>query len=298
MLIQSGFGFPWEDERLVPANKLLRKSDLHGCDPVEIGAADDWVVLQTGPWTVWLKTLKDGRFPKVNDIVPNRNSATATMHVSDADAKFLGDAAKNMPGNDDLNAPATVDLNGAVTIRTKGTEDSKPTEVVLSSSRRDGDAIRFSTDRRMLTRALEMGFRSVDVINAESPICCREPNRTFLWALLQKGGIIKSDPGATRVESSSGRQATPTASTIPEVKLPMKKSNNTNGIAASDSRQSSSEPASVDAMIASAEASRSTLRESATQLTTLISDLKQHRKQTKSLQSALKSIRELQPAGL
>lgn len=298
LLIQSGFDFPWEEERLVPANKLIRSNDLCRDVPVEIGAAPDWVVLRTGPWTVWLKTLKDGRFPKANDIVPNRNSSTTTMHVSDADADFLNAAAKNMPGNDEHNAPVTVDLNGAVTIRTKGTGDMKPTEVVLTGSRRDGDAVRFSTDRRMLTRALSLGFRSVEVINAETPACCREPNRTYLWALLQRGGIIKPDPDATRVESAIAKQAHSTAP-LPKAIPPMKKNDNTNGDAATKlCGQSGTEVVSVEALIASAEETRSTMRDSASQLTKLIADLKQHRKQTKSLQSALKSIRELQPAGV
>jgi len=62
LFVQNGFQFPWDDELLIPANRLLVKSDLIIGELVEIGRTTDWVTLRSGPWTVWLRIEKEARF--------------------------------------------------------------------------------------------------------------------------------------------------------------------------------------------------------------------------------------------
>ena len=90
---------------------------------------------------------RDSPIPRVDDHLTPISESTTTLQLSDADAEFLTNAVKRLPTVDESNSPITVDLNGAVSIRAKGPEDQAPTEIVLSSSHRHGDAVRFNKNR-------------------------------------------------------------------------------------------------------------------------------------------------------
>ncbi|MBV09485.1 hypothetical protein [Rubinisphaera sp.] len=291
LLLQSGFSFPWDNEVLIPANRLLSSSDLRSNAEVQIGCTEDWTCLRSGPWTVWLLINKKDRFPQVDDVAPSVNSVTSTMLISDADAEFLSKAVKRLPSNDNLNHPVTVDLNGAVSIRAQGTDDPQPTEVVLTSSRRDGEAIKISTNRHFLARAVQMGFRAVEVHGQESPLVCREPERTYVWAALGKAGIIAATPEAIRIEServtNTFSQPTrrkhfampKTESHAPQNRLP--KTDNTE-------LESSLTP------LQAAEALRDSLKVTLTHTRELIAALKKRKKQSRLVESTLASLKQLQ----
>ncbi len=53
--VQSGFSFPWEEDLLVPAHRLLSTGDLQDHQRVEIGNTEDWFTLRSGPWTLWFR---------------------------------------------------------------------------------------------------------------------------------------------------------------------------------------------------------------------------------------------------
>lgn len=289
MLIQSGFTFPWDDALLVPANRLLTSGDLATGEQVEIGRTDDWVVLRSGPWTVWLKIDHEARFPNVDDHLRPVSDASSTLHLSDSDSEFLAKAVKRLPAREEFNAPITLDLNGAVSLRAKAADQPAPMELVLTGSRRDGEAIRLTTNRNYLSRAARLGFRSVHIFGQEVPVACQDQHRTYMWAVLEKNGIVQSDPDATRIESP------------PSARTPSRKGQQENMNRANQSedshrkrrpkKQATAESASV---IAQAEALRDTLAQARTQARDLISSLKRQRRQSKSLQSALSSIRQLQ----
>ena len=100
--------------------------------------------------------------------------------------------AKDLAGAESitLNLPATVDLNCSVAVRAVGENQSTPTEIVLSNSTRKGRTIRFSTNRTYLARAVELGFRQLQVVGQDIPVCCRDEHRVYVWAVLGKDGII------------------------------------------------------------------------------------------------------------
>ncbi|QDU98776.1 hypothetical protein Pla8534_66500 [Lignipirellula cremea] len=287
--IHSGFAFPWEGEVLVPASRVITRTELSKAAFVNVGKSDDWFILHAGAWRVWLKINKDARFPKVDQNVPSANAACSTMHLSDADAVFLAKAIQRLPSNGEFNKPVTVDLNGAVSVRAVEASESKPTEIVLTSSSREGDAIRFSTNREYLARATRLGFRSVHITGQESPACCRDQQRTYLWALLGKAGVVPSDPEATRIESPTSHH---TIAISQERNKPMITGKPEHPPKQAESSQA--ETVSVDSLIESAESVKASLRESTSQVTELIAALKRHRRQSKTLQSALSSIRALQ----
>ncbi len=289
MLIQDGFAFPWEGDLLVPACRGLASPELRPAGQVEVGKSDEWVTLRIGPWTVWLKIDKEGRFPNVEDHLRQVESATSTLQLSDADAEFLTKAVKRLPATDDFNAPVTLDLNGAVTLRAKGADQPNPLELVLASSRRDGEAVRFSTNREYLARAARMGFRSMHIFGPEVPVCCQDQHRKYVWAVLEKSGIVMSDPEATRIESPA-----PAATSTRRKPTPITRRNIQPMPEPSNHEDNGSDSQSVSELLDAAENLKASLRESLVQTTTLIAGLKRHRQQSKRIRSAVLSLKQLQ----
>ena len=103
-----------------------------------------------------------------------RRRATATSWPTPC----RGCRAKRRP-----NRPITLDLNGQVLIRGKAADQSRATELVLSNSRLEGDAITVNSNREYLLRALRLGFREVHLYGNELPVLCDDGRRQFVWAL-------------------------------------------------------------------------------------------------------------------
>lgn len=294
LLLQDGFTFPWDDEVLVPASRVFASADLNAGHSFQIGKTDDWVTLKGDLWTIHLRVEKEARFPHIDDHLPQTEQAPSTLHLSDADAQFLTKAVSRLPASEDFNAPVTVDLNGAVSIRAKAADQTTATELVLTASRRDGDAVKFSTNREYLARAARLDFRSVQVFGPETPACCREGNRAYVWALLGKEGVIKSDPEATRIESSPATSAKPQPRTTNKRRntRPMPQANNNNSHHHNDDNGNDQQSASE--LLDAAEQLKTSLRDSLTHTTTLIAGLKRHRQQSKRIRSAVLSLKQLQ----
>ncbi len=291
LLLQSGFSFPWDDEILIPANRLLSSSDLRSNAEVQIGRTEDWTCLRSGPWTVLLMINKKDRFPQVDDVAPSANSVASTMLISDTDAEFISKAVKRLPSNDDLNHPVTVDLNGAVSIRAQGTDDPQPTEIVLTSSSRDGDAIKISTNRHFLAQAVQMGFRAVEVHGQETPLVCREPDRTYVWAALDKAGIIAANPDAVRVESEQATNTPPQPTRRTHPAMPKTESQPPhNRLPKTETYESESSLTPLQV----AEALRDSLKVTLTHTRELIASLKKRNKQSRLVESTLASLKQLQ----
>src|SRR5690606_13734390 len=139
-----------------------------------------------GPWTIHLKIQKDARFPQVDDHVPAAGSATAVVRLDAGDAAFLSDALNRLPCSDSHNQPITLDLNGQEVLRSRASDGSPTTELILTSSRLEGEPLRASTNRRFLARAVKLGFHAVELRSQEAPVCCRDEHCAYVWALLGK----------------------------------------------------------------------------------------------------------------
>ncbi|WP_164104575.1 hypothetical protein [Candidatus Laterigemmans baculatus] len=288
LFVQDGFHFPWDDERLVPACRVFGCPDLETGGPLEIGSTDDWVVLRRGPWTIHLRIEKAGRYPRVDDCIPQPSRTQSTLRLSVSDASFLKRALRRIPSSDELNSPVTVELNGSVAIRAKSSDQPAPTEVVLTGSRREGEALRFNTNRDFLARAVRMGFRDVEFAGAESPACCRDARRVYVWSLLSKEGAILADPAAVRIESpaESARPVSPTR---------QQNSRRFSAVtpAVTSRAAAEHEAASLTRVTEHVEALEESLRELLRRTTALAQDLKR-RPSTSHLPSAVGSTERLQ----
>jgi len=298
LLVQKGFNFSWEGDVLVPRNRLFGCKELASEGPLRIGLSEDWLTLQTGPWTFHLAVSKESRFPKTEDFVQRPDMAIARLQLAPSDAAFLADALQRLPcGEDDLNHAVTVDLNGQVVVRAQANGSRAPTELVLSRSTSSGENLRFVTDRNYLARALKLGFCDVCLYGTESPVQAFGDDRAYIWAPLSQDGAIKPNNKAVRIASDDGQS--PPCSTEPSPPIrrvtAMSRSTRPQNPIADENENGNGQPdaaGSLDA-IEKAEALRSTLRAALGQISELISALKQQKKTTRSVQSALATLRQL-----
>ena len=111
LLVEGGFQFPWDDNVLVPGGKLFTHREFRTDEDVGVGRADDVVVLNVGPWTAWMSIETERRFPEIDHVIPDIDSAIATVSIPQDDGDFIARVVKQLPANDEQHSPVTVDLN-------------------------------------------------------------------------------------------------------------------------------------------------------------------------------------------
>jgi len=295
LLVQRGFTFPWADDLLLPRTTVFHCKELPRDATVRIGKADKWIGLRIGPWTIWLASAAEGRFPKVEEHVPRADSCESRLQLSGADARFLLKSLRRLPTSSPDTLPVTVDLNGQAVIRGQGESQPHPTELLLSGSKPLGEPVRFNTNRGYLQRALALGFREFHVSGATSPVLCQDENRSYIWALLEPEAALKPDCNAVRIESppvpvpsktrTLRKRRSPTAMTNAPAKP---------AVARSNTPVTKVDSPGVETLIDQAEALRAALRETVAKTRELIAGLKRHRKQNRIVRGTLASLRQLQ----
>jgi len=300
-LVQSGFALPWNDDLLVPASDVFTCRELPGDQPIQVCKTEDWVTFKTGPWTISLKLEKDARFPDVSRHIGDPAAAASHLRIADSDGDFLNDALPRLPCEDNTNCPITLDLNGQVLIRGKAADQSRATELALSSSRLEGDPIIVNSNREYLLRALRLGFRDVHFYGREQPVLCDDGRRQLVWALLSPDSPILSSPDLIRIastlhqaEDTSGhpqprRRRTTVSEPTTQTQTPGEKP------ATKAKRSSASKrPSPIEQAIAF----RDALRAAVVQANELIRSLKQQRREARLVQTTLASLKQLQKVGV
>jgi hypothetical protein len=200
-LVQSGFKFPWNGGLLVPANPVFKSAAFSDDPEVRLGQSENWVAFRMGLWTIQLAIENERRFPDIKGCLPLASATTTRLRISDADARFLERSLSRLPHNETSNGAVTVDLNGAIAVRGRSADSPGPTELVLTGSSRLGNQVCLATDRKFLERAVRLGFRELCFVADNAPVVCRDGQREYFWALLDKNGIVKSASDAVRIES-------------------------------------------------------------------------------------------------
>ncbi len=300
ILSQTGFTFGFEDSVLVPALPILGCRELDLGEQVAVGRAGDWIGFGVGHWLVLLRINKDGRFPQVDDILPNHEFARSRLELSASDAEFLGQLLPQLAVGSDHDEPITLDLNGRVLIRSRESEESRSTEVELTSSRLTGEPVAVSMNRRYIERAMKLGFRDVFVYGAESPLLCRDERRRFLWALLDPTSVVPRGDDPIRIESPLA--TTPFSTTPRPTKESKMTASESTAPAASTPVQSTqhrtrtkrARPAATGSSIEQAIALRDALLVAMRQANELARTLKRQRRQERIVANTLASLKVLQ----
>ncbi len=233
----------------------------------------------------------------------------------------------DLPGDADGSADNSSDgVKRPLTIRAKSENQSQVMELVLRNSDCTGEAIRFNTDRTYLARACQFGLRTLNVFGSDKPVLCQDENRSFVWALLSANGVLKPTKDAIQIASETHvNQTTTNRATRADVKPTNRKSksrtntmtkqtngastksNPRNGKPQNNNSQNGKSPngnaktngnaideaVGVDNVIEIAEELKTSLRDSLAKTNELISGLRRHKKTTKTVQSALASLRQL-----
>ena len=296
-LMQTGFTFPWTDAILVATSDAFTSNEFADADAVQIGRSADWVSIQANSITLHLQIEKEKRFPSIDLQIPTNDSAGTTLSLSDDDVDFLLTSAKRLPGASDPNAPVTVELNGVVAIRAVAEDQSNPTELVLSNSRRIGDELLFNTDRTFLTRAAELGFRDILLRSDKAPAYCQDDRRTYIWALLSEEGAITSSAQTNRISSPViSNSQTPPRKTRTSMTTPQTPTTKATARPAQPAA-TTTEPEPILSLLEQAETLRDSLSQALSDTRDLITAIKRNQKQNRLVETTLRSLKQLEHIG-
>ncbi|OAI54618.1 hypothetical protein AYO44_14640 [Planctomycetaceae bacterium SCGC AG-212-F19] len=294
LLVQSGFKFPWKDNVLIPRMTLFSANVLPTVVPLKVGRTGTHVVFQAGSWTVALPADTESRFPPYDQVIPK--ATRTTWAIAPADADVLIRTLPRLPGDKVSDAPVTVDLNGQVHVRAKAEDQTHPTDLKLEQSKVTGSPVRFAVNRHWLLRALQLGFREVRIAEPDVPLLCAEPQRKFLFMPLSKECVLPPSPDAIRITPTAVHSLPPTSLRKRKEKImamPQPKPSAPPG----PPRTNPNPPSIMPMMdpVSEAEALQTVLREALGRMNHLVLVLKQRRRQHKLVDSALTSLRQLQP---
>ena len=147
----------------IPAVPVFGSRELVQTGTLRIGKTDSHVCLRTGPWTFFLRIDRDGRYPRVEEVVPRPGRNGTVCRLDGQDAAFLSQTLSRLVEGKDEAPTVTLDLNGRVIVRARSEGQDRPHEVVLECSTATGPAVRLASNGRYLKRALDLGLTEFQI---------------------------------------------------------------------------------------------------------------------------------------
>jgi hypothetical protein len=126
---QTGFEFPWREGVLVPSNAWLQGAEFQSQSNIRVAKSDEWLMLQTGDWKLFLKIDSVRRFPDTSQVIPPESELATTLEINRADAQFLQIAIPRLPSANAPDHQVTLDLNGHISLRSRAADSDKATEL-------------------------------------------------------------------------------------------------------------------------------------------------------------------------
>ena len=297
LLVQGGFRFPFGGEVLIKRAPVFASKAFPRDRFVSLGKTETHLGLRAGPWTVFLEIQSEARFPRVDHVLPESQATTTRLRLDPDDASFLGLALARLPGADALNRPATLDLNGRIAIRARGTDQERATELVLARSHATGTPVRLNTNREFLARAIRLGFTEIEIVDAGSPVVCRDRHRVFGFQPLSQESAIEPSDDVIRIESTSPPpRPTPSSdashqgeSPVPDTSTPVKPPNE-NGRPRNGALP---EPGDLAALIQESDALHQVLSDARARAGRLTVALRRHRRRARLVSQTLASLKAL-----
>jgi hypothetical protein len=296
LLIQRGFPMPWKEDVLVPRLTALGGREVEAENEVGVGRTDKHVFVRTGPWTFALTIDAASRYPDVAVAVPRATSTTTRLHLDEADAAYLIDTLPKLPGGEEDHSPVTLDLDGGAAVRARG-EDGAPAEAALRHSTPSGPPVRLCLNRRLLRRALLLGLRDVQVIGADKPVAFPSDRVLYVVMTLDKGGAIPPGRKVLQLAQATKQKQAPAPPPLEEPAIERREETmpapTPPGPIAGNG---SSQPPRycIDELIDDAEQLRASLHDASVRVSRLLAALKQQRRQSRALRTAVASLQQLQ----
>ena len=301
LLIQGGFRFSWQEDVLIPNTTLFSSRDLAIGSAVSVGHTATHVTFKTGLWTLHFPIDTEGRYPHVDECIPNLTGVCTRCRLDPADAAFLGKTLPSLPGGDDDNAPVTVDLNGHASVRTRAQGQARTTEVVLSRSRVGGSPLRVCLNRGFLARALRLGLPEICVVKPDAPLVCQDHLRRFIVMPLAKERAITASDDAVCIHADSQepiapshkKERTPSPVTTPQTNGAGTGNGHASRSPAGSPRRRNRKDTSLAGLIEEAQALKEIARDAFGRAHRLLGALKRQKRQSKIVENTLASLRQL-----
>jgi hypothetical protein len=311
LLIQSGFGIPWDDAVLIDGSPVFGATGLPRDRALQLGRTATHVVIRAGAWTLWCAIRTGLRYPNVDAIVPTDSHGATMLQIESADAVTLTRSLDRLPGADQEHRPVTLECNGCVAVRARPAESGPVTELVLERSAYSGSPTRVCTDRRLLARAVRLGCASIAIETPNRPLVGRHDRLIYVWQPLEPAAAIAhGDDAIPIVASATHRSEVPPARPVP--RRPVTTSPEPNPVLSTRSTPMREPRSTTDrtvrfeptptiptdsaSLIAEAERLHATLNEAKLGLARLIAGLRRSRKQSKQIAETLRSLRQLRLA--
>jgi hypothetical protein len=295
LLIQRGFSLPWEDDVLIPRVQALDGRPLGADGPVGIGRTAEHVVLRVPPWAFALPIDTENRFPGIEAVVPRVSANASRLQLDPDEAARLAAVLPRLPGAEDEQSPVTLVLGSRPAVRAKGDADRDAVEVPLERSMASGPVGAVALNRAYLLRALALGFTDFQVNSASRPISCRDRKRIYVVMPLEASAAVPADAKLRRVPLPTA-DATAVVPSMPrrkQVAAPVEVNGHVpEPVPPVDTVAHGR--VSVADVIAEAVGVAGLLREAAGRVSRLVSTLKRQRHQTRAVQQAVRSLKELQ----
>jgi hypothetical protein len=306
LLVQRGFELPWEEDLLVPRLTVFGSRDLAAAEPIHLGRTKTHVALQVGSWTLLLTIDTASCFPGIESVIPRSNKTAIRLRLDPADAEFLAATLPRLPGQDADQAPVTIDFGTPVRLRAQADGKGPVTEVELSRSTASGPSLRVPTDGRYLLRAVKLGFQEVQVAKADMPLVCRDAQRIYVWMPLGPEAVLPPRPDAVTIRSAE--DAVPTPPPVTERRkraMPVPRDNghkpdnghSNDGLSEPENNHAADRPPEqwgIGEVMAEMEGLRTVLQDACTRTTRLLIALKARRRQSRAMQAAMASLKQLQ----
>ena len=294
LLLRRGFDFPWKGDHFLPALPVFGGRELPRDQPVKLGLGKENITLEVGPWLFAFRVEQGTKFPEVDKVIPDAGGSITRLQLDASDIAELVERLPRLPGHEEQYQEVTLDLGRPIAVRGRS-RNGEVSEVVLSHARREGPSLLAVMDRRYLLRALKLGFTEILIASANQPVLCKDSKRTYLWMPLGEADAVPAPP-APRHEPARGTVPTPAIHTEPTRSSPIMPPATPpnepprNG----QHRNGGAEPGEPLDPIAEAEELRVALQAALTRTSRLIAALKQQRRQSRVVESALASLRRLQ----
>jgi hypothetical protein len=307
LLLQTGYRLGFQEEVLAHTTEVFGCAEFPQDQPVLIGKTETHLVVRVGPWSIFLEIQKEGRFPRVADIIPSVQSAKTNLELHAADAQFFAENCSRLPGSVDEQA-VTFECNGTIAVRAK-TSDAPAAEIVLTNSSKTGDDVTVCLNRGNLVSAARMGFDRIYLYGKDSAILARDDHRSYLFMPLHEQNAVKAGHDCLKIPSRvcsrpSSSYHRPYTPTVPMNNHPVTPTSPATPAQAPSVSQESTQTArrrrrrtaGAASVLDQAVIVRDQLRISLTSVKDLIRVLKVERRSQKSLKLALNSLKQLQQA--
>jgi hypothetical protein len=290
LLVQDGFQFPWSEDVLVPASKIFASPEFPSEAPVAIGRNGEWAVFGVGPWMFWIRIQKEGRFPKVDDLLRKPAAARSHLSLDPRDAEFAVESIKWLQAGENSNRSVTLDLNGQVLIRSQADPSNAPTELSLARSSLKGEPVRLVANSDQFSRALAMGFTEFQLFGPDSAIQASDARRYYITMPFSADSAVLSNPATHRINSlDSTHSAAPARSARkPTISIPVASPEVTPTVSAETVIERAVSP------IEQLHSLRATLREALVKTGDLVRTVQRQNRQSRLVKSTLQSLKQLQ----